>query len=71
MKCELLANCAFYQKKMPIESGLGAIYRQNYCEADKTKCARYIVATTLGRQHVPVDLYPNMHERAKKIIAGK
>ncbi len=69
MKCEKLDNCPFYQEKLPIESGLGAIYRKNYCESDKTKCARFTVATTLGPQYVPIDLYPNMNERANQIIA--
>lgn len=69
MKCEKIANCPFYQQKMPIDSGLGAIYRRNYCETDKTKCARFMVASTLGPSYVPIDLYPNMADRAKQIIA--
>ena len=65
MRCEKLEGCPFYLEKMPIESGLGAIYRQNYCETNKTKCARYLVAATLGAQYVPVDLYPNMNQHAE------
>ncbi|GAQ26015.1 hypothetical protein [Tepidanaerobacter syntrophicus] len=69
MKCEKINNCPFYQQKMPIDSGLGAIYRRNYCETDKTKCARFMVASTLGPSYVPIDLYPNMVDRAKQIIS--
>ena len=71
MKCEKLAGCPFYQEKMPMESGLGAMYRKNYCETDRSKCARYLVATSLGPQCVPTDLYPNMNKRAEQIIAEK
>jgi len=68
MKCEHLKSCPFYNEKMDIESGLGKIYRRSYCEGDKTQCARYMVLTKLGKESVPADLYPNMHDRAKKII---
>lgn len=69
MKCPKLAGCPFYQEKMPLESGLGALYRKGYCETDNSKCARHIVATSLGPQYVPADLYPNMNKRAEQIIA--
>lgn len=68
MKCENLEGCIFYNDKMDIESGLGKMYKQRYCEGDKTQCARYIIATNIGKQKVPADLYPNMHDRAKKIL---
>ncbi len=69
MSCEYLETCLFYTGKMDIESGLGRLYRERYCKGDKTKCARFMVLMKLGRPAVPVDLYPNMHERAEKIIA--
>lgn len=68
MLCENLKGCPFYNDKMDIESGLGKLYKRNYCEGDKTSCARYIVGSKLGKENVPVDLYPNMHERAEKIL---
>lgn len=69
MSCERLNACPFYNDKMDIESGLGKMYKQRYCEGDKQQCARYMVLTKLGEDFVPVDLYPNMFERAEKIIA--
>lgn len=68
MGCEKLERCPFYNDKMDIESGLGKLYKRRYCEGEKTQCARYMVLTKLGEKFVPVDLYPNMHERAEKII---
>ena len=66
--CEKLPGCPFYQGKMDINSGLGSMYRQKYCEGDKTICARYMVATQLGPTFVPADLYPNMSDRANTIL---
>lgn len=69
MVCEKINNCPFYKEKMPIESGLGAMYRKKYCETDKSICARYKVSSSVGGEHVPTSLYPNMHEQADQIIS--
>lgn len=66
--CELLEGCLFFRDKMPMEYGLGALYKKKYCLDDNTNCARYMVAKALGREKVPVDLYPNMPDRAKELI---
>lgn len=66
--CEKLAKCPFYQGQMSMDSGIGSMYKQKYCEGDKTICARYIVATTLGPEFVPTTLYPNMADKAKSIL---
>ena len=67
--CEKLSKCPFYQGKMDMDSGIGSMYKKKYCEGDKTTCARYMVATTVGPDFVTNNLYPNMLEQAKKIIA--
>lgn len=67
--CEKLEKCPFYQGKMDINKGVGAMYKKTYCEGDKTKCARYIVATQLGAEHVTNSLYPNMNDAANKLLA--
>ena len=69
MKCEKLLTCPFYNDKMDINKGLGKIYKEQFCEGNKEKCARYKVATTLGKDFVPSNLYPNMDKRADEIIA--
>ncbi len=68
-ECEKLAKCPFYQGQMSMESGLGALYKKKYCEGDKTTCARYRIATTLGPTFVNNDIYPNMSDVADKLIA--
>ena len=67
--CEKLEKCPFYQGKMDINSGLGRMYKEKYCEGDKTICARYIVATQLGPEFVTPALYPNMDKVAEKLLA--
>lgn len=69
--CEKLAKCPFYQGKMSMETGLGSLYKQRYCESDKTKCARYMIATQLGPEFVNNNIYPNMVDLANKMIAEK
>ena len=68
--CELLEGCLFFNDKMPESAGLGAMYKRNYCMGDFSKCARFVVAKRLGRERVPVNLYPNMWERAQGIITA-
>ncbi|HMM05661.1 MAG TPA: hypothetical protein PKD52_03200 [Clostridiales bacterium] len=69
MQCEKLAACPFYNEKMPIDSGLGAMYRKKYCENDRESCARFMVSSAVGKDYVTNSLYPNMVEQAKQIIA--
>ena len=68
-KCEKLEKCHFYQGNMKMDEGIGAAYRRTYCEGDKTKCARYQVATKVGPEAVTLSLYPNMQKKADEIIA--
>ena len=65
--CEKLEKCPFYNNKMDINKGVGAMYKKKYCEGDKTICARYIVATQLGVEYVG-NLYTNINDVANKIL---
>jgi hypothetical protein len=67
-ECEFLQACPFFNDRMPIEAGIGALYKQRYCKNNKDACARYMVRKALGKEKVPADLYPNMLERAGEII---
>jgi len=69
-ECECLDGCPFFNDKMDSESGMGWIYKNKYCLGDNTECARYMVFLELGKPAVPVDLFPNMVDRAKKILSG-
>jgi hypothetical protein len=69
MECEILKGCRFYNDKMPMDRGLGLIQKKRFCEGDKSICARYKVATMIGRSNVPTDLYPIMMDRADNLIS--
>ncbi len=68
--CEFLPKCPFYNDRMDAHDGLGALYKARYCVGDSSICARYRVSKALGSSAVPVDLFPNMHKQADKIIAA-
>ena len=70
-ECECLNGCPFFNDKMKDTNGLGVLFKKKYCRGDNSECARYMIFKKLGKPSVPVDLYPNMHERAKKILIGK
>ncbi len=67
--CVCLPGCPFFNDKMPDTEGMGAIYKKKYCQGEFEKCARHMVFKALGKAKVPANLYPNMVEQAKTIIA--
>ena len=69
--CELLPACPFFNDKIPIDSIMGKVYKRKYCKGLNTRCARYTVFEALGREKVPLDLYPHMYDKAKMIISQK
>jgi len=69
--CECLAGCPFFNDRMKIDTGIGASYKNKYCLGDNSQCARYMVFKKMGKPSVPVDLFPNMVDRANKILAGQ
>ena len=69
--CPKLPKCSFFNDKMSRMPGLAEIFKQNYCRGDNTECARLFVATRLGPEFVPFDLYPNGRDRAKQIVAAQ
>lgn len=71
-ECELLQSCPFFNDKMKDQPGLTQLFKKRYCQGDeKNNCARYIVRNALGKEKVPVDLYPNQIERANILLAQK
>lgn len=66
--CICLPRCPFFNDKMANMPGTAAIIKKNYCQGDNSNCARYMVFKSLGREAVPIDLYPNQVTRAKTII---
>ena len=69
--CPSLAGCIFFNDKMEQKLGMAELYKKRYCKGDNTKCARFMVASTLGKGTVPSSLYPNQTDVAQKLIAEK
>lgn len=68
MNCEYLSACPFYNDRMPMDRGIGLIYKKKYCLGNQEFCARYVVMNELGQSHVSDALYPNMLDMARQII---
>jgi hypothetical protein len=66
--CSFLSGCPFYNDKMENKPALASMYKKNYCEGNYADCARWKIATTVGRPAVPADLFPNQHDRAELIL---
>jgi len=69
--CELLAGCLFFNDKMKVNETIGSIYKKWYCLKDNSTCARYKIFEKFGREAVPIDLFPNMIDRANEILSGE
>jgi hypothetical protein len=66
--CPSLSVCPFFNDKMQEKPGLTNMYKNRYCKGDNENCARWRVAVSVGKQHVPSDLYPNQFDRISDII---
>jgi hypothetical protein len=72
---EYVGNCRFIKLCPILNAGASSIpateresYRRDYCKADHLACARYLVATAIGRDNVPIDLIPPESARAYKLM---
>jgi hypothetical protein len=66
--CPSLSTCPFFNDKMKDMPATAAVIKRNYCQDDNSKCARFLVAKTLGKEKVPSDLYPVNLDKANIII---
>jgi len=70
MDCPKKSLCPFYNGKMPMGSGLGAVYKKKYCTGSNNNCARWLVLQNLGPEYVPNTLFPGMLDVAAEIISS-
>ncbi len=68
--CECLSACPFFNDQMAEMPSMSNIIKQRYCRGSNTQCARHMVFRTLGRERIPVDLYPSQTERAEELVAA-
>ena len=67
-ECELIQKCPFFHDKMANMPGTADLFKNFYCRSDNRGCARHMIVRTVGKQHVPIDLFPNQVDRAEAII---
>ncbi len=67
--CENMSDCPFYQGREHLSRNIDKLYRMKYCMNNKANCARYMLATAIGKEKVPRSLYPNMNKMAKLLIS--
>jgi hypothetical protein len=44
------------------------MFKKAFCRGDNSSCARYMIFVSLGREAVPLDLFPNQVDRALEIL---
>ncbi len=66
--CILIETCIFFNEKMEKYPSTVDVMKIHYCKNNKSKCARYKVFKALGRENVPIGLFPDQIDVAKKII---
>jgi hypothetical protein len=68
MECEKLANCIFFNDQMESMPAVAGLLKTRYCRGSFEECARYRVASKLGAEGVPKDLYPTDATRADALL---
>lgn len=67
-RCELTDTCIFFNELMADMPSAVGTYKMLYCEDNFQSCARYIIRQELGKEAVPVDLFPHQKDRIDKIL---
>jgi len=67
-ECVCLTKCMFFNDKMADMPTTAERMKKHYCLGDHQSCARFMVFSALGREHVPADLFPHNLERAQGLV---
>ncbi len=67
-ECENLAGCPFFNSRMANMPVTAEMIKRKLCKGDFNNCARYIVSKAVGKEYVPLNLFPNQLDRAEEII---
>jgi len=67
--CQFLSKCPFFNAEEVVQRRhLTAYLKETYCWEDFTRCCRYRIATTIGREHVPTLMMPDQTRWAEEIL---
>jgi len=67
--CAKLAKCIFFNDQMGKMPAMADMFKLRYCKGDPDACARLAVASKLGPERVPKNLFPNDMKRAEDLLA--
>lgn len=68
-ECELINECPFFNDKIAGDEEKITLMKDKYCRKNNLNCARYMIATAVGREAVPLDLTPDEKTKAYEIIS--
>lgn len=66
--CEYIKECPFYNKEPGETPRANEVLKHLYCHKDNSKCAIYIIITSLDFSKVPKEILPNQGEIARMIV---
>lgn len=68
--CQFLGGCIFFNDKMVHMPKTAEMIKKKFCLGDHSKCARYMVVMSLGKESVPPNLFPGESDVAQIIISS-
>lgn len=69
--CKLLDSCIFFNDQMANMPAVADLMKKRYCKSEFIDCARLRIVEELGRENVPIDLFPNQEDYADQLIAQR
>ena len=66
--CVYLKKCLFFNDKLKNMPKASESLKNMYCKWHHVKCARYKIATTLGANAIPENLFPGDTKQAAEIL---
>jgi hypothetical protein len=69
-ECAFLPICPFFAETLPEMPAMAQYLKSVYCLREPEKCARYLVRQKIGKEYVPLNLFPDESGKATKIIAA-
>ena len=68
--CEFAQTCRWHWQPHWYSHRLETEFEDAYCYGEVCRCAIWMVASVLGPQAVPDDMFPGERARATEIVAG-
>jgi hypothetical protein len=70
-ECEFMPGCPFFNDRIDDMPATASLIKTQYCSgsrASNRRCARFVVASRVGRKYCPEDLFPYDLQRAHEIV---